>query len=768
MLCLLCNFLFCPIMTIGNGEQPRYRFGPFTLDPASRLLMQDDKPVALPPRAVDTLVALVENAGRLMSKEELLTAVWPDCFVEEGNLSQAIFQLRKALGESGAKQQYIETIPRRGYRFMADLHMTTSADEQITVTPEPAKVADAEPSPGLSASIRPDKTSDVEQADETQASEQTALHHEESSGTGKGKTIAWLILLTLIAGIVGWFGFRYRLPFFQTTRPSFTDVHFTRLTSSGTALLPALSPDGRYVAYVSGTSGQQGLWVQPLGSFDPVQLVPPADVVWRGVTFSRDGHFIYFVSQEKGKPVASLFKVPLVGGTPRKVLDDVDSPITFSPDGTRFVFVRRYPAQQEFALLEAATEGTGERRLVLRRAPQFLSLYGAAWSPDGSTIAYPGGEWSSGIRYERVMTLDVASGQEAALGQQRWAWLGQIAWDKEGTGVIFDGWERGAAVYADQLRYLSFPDGTLRKVTNDPLSYNYVSVASDSLVTTEAKRISRLQVGQATQAARTVESKSGFSEVYSEEFGLGWTPDGRIVYGSQAGGNPDIWIVNPDGSYRQQLTFDSAADLLPAATADGRYLVFVSQRAGQNNIWRMDMNGHNLRQLTNGAGESSFTLTSDGQWVIYSGDREGKRVLWRVPIEGGEPTLFLECDLLRPALSPDGKWVAGLFRENQIGRLRFALVSVNDSAAIRFFADRMMPLRGQYQWMPDSRGLCLIASRDGAGNLWLQPLNGSEPQPLTAFNEDRIFRFAWSPDGRQLACERGVHSTDIILLSNLR
>lgn len=741
------------VMPVSDSAQ--YQFGPFTLDPVNRLLMQEDKPVTLPPRVIDTLLLLVENAGRVLTKEELLAAVWPDCFVEEGNLTQAVFQLRKALGESGSKQQYIETIPKRGYRFVAELRVVTAADEPRTlaVTEAPLPETNGAVAPFVPAPVRdtPAKVNFI---------------------SGKKRLAAMLIVLALTIVVFGVFHFKNKLPFFRSAKPSFAELRFTKLTTSGTASLPALSPDGRYVAYVNMTHGQQSLWIQPLSSSDNVQLVPPAAAGYHGVTFARDGQFIYFVKAERGQAVAALFKIPLVGGTPRKVLEDVNSPITFAPDGKRFAFVRRVPKQREFVLLTAAADGTDERPMTTRREPQFLSLYGAAWSPDGRTIAYPAGERSAGVQHEGVMTLEVANGKETALSRQRWAWIGQVAWDKDGSGVLFDAWERGGSVYSDQLRHLSFPDGELSPVTNDLLSYNYVSVAArtGAMVTTRAERSSRLWIGNPSRTEQSVQLKSGFGENYSEEFGLNWAPDGRIVYGSQAAGNPDIWIAKPDGSAPTQLTFDPATDILPAATADGRHLVFVSNRAGQNNLWRMDLDGANPKQLTHGAGEAWFSLSADSQWVIYpTTDKEGKGALWRVSIDGGEPALWLEQEWIKPVISPDGQWIAGLLNDKANGGLKFALGPVrggNRSGPLRFFDLRMTPLRGLLQWTPDSRALILIAQRNGVANLWQQPLDGSAPHRLTDFQSDQIFRFAWSPDGQQLACERGLHTSDLILLNH--
>src|SRR5438034_1180891 len=106
-------------MSMTNGQTSLYEFGPFRLNSESRVLLRDGEVVPLPPKALDTLVLLVRNSGRALDKDALMKELWPDTFVEEANLAQHISVLRKALGESPTEPQYIETIPRRGYRFLA-------------------------------------------------------------------------------------------------------------------------------------------------------------------------------------------------------------------------------------------------------------------------------------------------------------------------------------------------------------------------------------------------------------------------------------------------------------------------------------------------------------------------------------------------------------------------------------------------------------------------------------------------------------------------
>src|SRR6266851_2696906 len=124
-------------MSMTNGEQPLYEFGPFRLDSELHLLLRDGEVVPLPPKALDTLILLVRNSGRALDKDALMKELWPDTFVEEANLAQHISVLRKALGESPTEPQYIETIPRRGYRFLAKVSEIVEAQDQPESVPPP-------------------------------------------------------------------------------------------------------------------------------------------------------------------------------------------------------------------------------------------------------------------------------------------------------------------------------------------------------------------------------------------------------------------------------------------------------------------------------------------------------------------------------------------------------------------------------------------------------------------------------------------------------
>ena len=253
--------------------------------------------------------------------------------------------------------------------------------------------------------------------------------------------------------------------------------------------------------------------------------------------------------------------------------------------------------------------------------------------------------------------------------------------------------------------------------------------------------------------------------------GLGtvWTPDGKIVYNSRAGGNSDIWIIDSDGRNQKQLTDDAYAERALSVSPDGRHLVFDSLRSGTLQIWKMDIDGGNAKQLTSGIG---FTpdFSADGQWVVYTTFVAGGFRIWKVPIGGGDAVPVINKYSLTPAVSPDGKLIACYYQVEQTGASKIALFPFEGGESVKLF-DSMQPAgatTAPVRWLPDGRAFGYISTRGGVSNIWLQPVDGGQPKQLTDFKTDVIFSFDWSRDGKQIAYSRGTEDRDVILISNFR
>ncbi len=751
-----------------------YEFGPFSLDSTERLLTCDGKVVSLAPKLLETLLVLVENSGRIMEKEELLKTLWPDSYVEESNLTTYVSQLRKALGENVDGQSYIETVPRRGYRFIAEVKKIQAevgspaagsfviherTDTRILIEEE---FTDEEPVRETIIAM----PQDLESAPENSL---TLPRYQAAIPKKAGVAlIACSVLALLAVGIYFWI---QRTPTTPKTASLFQQMTITKLTANGKIPLAAISPDGKYVAYVLQETPNQSLWLRQTSTTSHVQVVPPAGVRFLSPTYSPDGTFIYYVTYQGA--VGSLYQVPALSGTPRKLIEDVDSPVTFAPDGKRLAFLRHNPEAKESSLIVADTEGAHQSVVVTRKSPTNFSMdslghYAPSWSPDGQVIACAVVNEDNGIMSFNVIAVNVEEKTSQPLTAHKWHWAGQVAWLPDGTGLVANAWEQGTSTVSDQIWHIAHPGGEATRVTNDVNSYKGLSVAAKTgtLVTVQAAQVSRLWVMPTGNEPDALPITAGFGENYSEFLGLDWTKDDRIVYGSNASGNADIWIMDRDGKNQKQLTTNADKDMTPVVSADGRHIVYVNFQGKTPHIFRMDVDGGNPKQLTNGQGEVTPTISPDGQWVAYAAYDGTSQRISKVPMDGGAPVQMTEVNHVRPEYSPDGKWLACMMMTPE-GR-KIVILPANGGAPVKTIEKISLQRWSYLRWLTDSSALTVAGTQNGISNLYKLGLEGGDPRPLTNFKSDWIFRYAWSKDGKHLAVERGLPISDVIMISDFK
>jgi Tol biopolymer transport system component/tRNA A-37 threonylcarbamoyl transferase component Bud32 len=544
---------------------------------------------------------------------------------------------------------------------------------------------------------------------------------------------------------------------------AFDSVALTRLTTTGTAGMAAISADGRYAAYVVTEDRKQSLWLRQVTTSSNVQVVPPGDVRFDGISFSPDSNYIYYVAYGAGTNEAALQQVPVLGGGARTILNNIDTAPSFSPDAKRFAFIRGYPDEGRSVLLVADADGRNERELASRKNPIAFRDTAVAWSPDGKVIAVSGSNRE--LLKDQVVLVDVDTGKEATLGTHDWRFLTYLAWVSGGRSLLVNGVE-GGGESSSQVWAIAYPGGEVSRVTNDLSTYTGLSVSADGHAFVTVRNELRARIwsvpGGNVAQAREVTVGAGADDGVA---GMAWTPDGRVVYAATTTGNSDIWIMNADGSNRVQLTNTPADDLLPLVTSDGRTIVFLSERDGPRTLWRMNIDGSMPAQLTKGAVAYRPTLSADGQWVYYS---DPKRNNFRLAIGGGTPEPLL-AELTaggrplppgfhEPTPSPDGRAIAGHYSDPEQRGERMVVLSVEAGAAER----RFPKVPANARWAPDGKSLLYTA----AANLWRQPLGGGEPTRITAFTGDEIFSFAVSPDQKQWALVRGDVSSDVVLVSS--
>ena len=581
------------------------------------------------------------------------------------------------------------------------------------------------------------------------------------SSIKRHKTGAALVLAGL--AVVG-FGLTGELNRFRSRlHASPKEIKITRIANTDKVVHAAVSPNGKYIAY-SETGGPaspyaESLWVLEVATNNRFEIKPPGAFKYDGLTYSTDGGEIFYVSD------GVLYKLPAGGGETTKVLSDVGGTISFAPDGKQFVFVRGL--NEEETLIVANVDGSGERAVATRKRPEFINPDGPAWSPDGRLIACWVGVMAKGGT-RSVIGFDATTGEERKITDQKWDEIGsRPIWLPDGSGLLASA--GGAETWTWEIAY---PSGEAHRITS---GYFEISLTSDGENLLGLGSVSRtilwLMPNGDPNAARPL--------TYNEEFDtyVSLTPDGKILNTSNMSGNRDVWIINSDGTNPKQLTMDAGVNLQPAASRDGRYIVFSSNRAnrGAFNIWRMDSDGGNPVQLTNGSGEGQPVCSPDGRWVVYSqgGPNVGPwdKTLWKVSIDGGEPVQLSDKPSAGPAISPDGTLIACWYTQDSATQdppppLKIALIPFAGGPPVKIL-DAIRTANVRVRWSPDGQAIAYVNLRPGVSNIWSQPISGAPAQQVTQFTSEQIGGFDWSDDGT-LVCSRTHYVSGVALITDFR
>jgi serine/threonine protein kinase len=580
---------------------------------------------------------------------------------------------------------------------------------------------------------------------------------------------AWIIvagILLVVALVSLYILFRSS----RSTTP-ITEMKFSRLTTTGRINNAVISPDERFIVYSQREKGKQSLWMRQIATASTIQILPLKDVYFQSLTLSKDGNYLYYVIQEVGSPVWSLYKMPLLGGTSKKILDDVQSSISLSPDGKQFAFTRFYPESGEFALMIANEDGSGDRILATHKGDKWFTSK-PSWSPDGETIVCPLGDYQGGM-HTIPMSVQVKDGSEKLFTTRGWMDITSVNWLSDGSGLIVTAQEKGSTV--NQLWLVKSKDGSVRRITNDLSNYSTISLAQDSrsLCTIQSEIRASLWLVPSADAAKARQITTGKEDGL---VGLTFTPEGGLLYTNQAQGNGDLWICNADGSNQKQLTTETSHEQMPAVSPDGQTVFFVSDRAGIPNIWKISIDGSKLQQLTFGGEDYNPNVSIDGKWLYFSSWDTGPSLIMKIPVEGGEPTtVFARSAAFVPKPSPDGKFLAfGFVDDQHPGKEQVLIIPSAGGEVVKTLELPTTALISSYslfalfQWTPDSRAISYIDTREDISNIWVIALSGGEPKKLTNFTSDYIFTHAWSTNGKQLMVSRGQWTSDVVLISNFR
>ena len=551
------------------------------------------------------------------------------------------------------------------------------------------------------------------------------------------------------------------------TAPPPDTIQMTRLTSGVIASRPALSPDGKFVAYVQTSIDQHdSVWVRQIASGSTVQVVAPTpDVTISGLAVTPDGAFVDSVrmSSATDHRTLELWRVPLLGGPARKIVERATSAPSWSPDGAHMAFLTQPLNGSERSLIIADADGGHPRVIATRKLPlRYLTDTTVSrpdvhplWLPDGRAVVVWTDDELTGVT--SLTKVDIASGVETAVPRHG---LNELAGGSFSLAPAPDGASVLTNVPAEsggppQVARVRLSDGAITWLTTDLDAYSSVSRAADTLATARQEVRRRFWVGDAAGRDFTPVGSDAVSNQGSRR--IVWTGPNTITYVASLVGGSGLWTTDLASGALQLLVPGAEAVL---ATADGRTIVYED---GENHLWRADADGAHAFQLPGAKSNGLAAIAPDGSAVFYISSESGLQTAWEVSLRGGTPHQFANVAVAGSgiAVSPDGRWAA--LTSITDNRRETVIVPIGGGEPITHLPG--FPCCG-LQWTPDGKGLAVI---DAQGtNIWVQPIDGKPGYDLTHFTDESLFAFGWSLDGKRLAVWRGTLTSDIVLLKGIR
>jgi Tol biopolymer transport system component/DNA-binding winged helix-turn-helix (wHTH) protein len=660
-----------------------YNFGAYRLDVKNRLLFCGEKPVAMTLKEFEVLLFLVENAGQVIEKEDLLDAVWKDIFIEEGTLTRNISRLRKKLGTGG--ENFIETLPKRGYRFLPPV--TKSAGNALVIEEQ------------ILSHIRVEETLSLPELNATAGNFTSTLALPDSGApTRSNRPIFWLAIVFGFAACAA-IGIILYQNYFQQREPkaimASRVVPFSGLP--GRESFPAFSPDGRQIAFAwdGGDGENQDIYVRLVGAGEPLRLTK-SEMNSINPVFSPDGRRIAF--SRSSAETTEIFTVSALGGAERRIcaVHSGGSSFSWSPDGKTLAVPDTDQTNPSTGIFFVAVE-TGEKRR-LTSAPENLTDNTPRFSPDGKRVAFLR---NAGINEMDLYIISVADGgQQARRVTFDSAKINGLTWSADGERIIFASM-RGASSSSNLWQIAATggepeplltggknpanpavaPDGKLIafvEESNDTNIWRIEETSSSEKQFNSRKFIASTRADHSPNISPDggkiafVTDRTGTEEIWTTNTDGSnqqqiaahggsprFSPDGKFVaYDAQTSGNSDVFVVSAEGGATRRLTFDASQEFLPAWSADGQWVYFCSDRSGSNQLWKIHVSGKGeARQITQNGAFEAFA-TPDGRKIFYTKEN-GVAGLWSVPTESGEEMPVAE-------LTEAGYWRSWTVTQNGI------------------------------------------------------------------------------------------------------
>jgi Tol biopolymer transport system component len=617
--------------------------------------MRDEQHIPLTPKAFETLLVLVEHGGHVIDKDQLMKKVWPNTFVEEVNLAKNVSSLRKILGAEQS-EHYIETIPKRGYRFVAGVRELW-AEEPVPMAAEPDGLfPHITPDAEVTAGARANGKSALESAEFAKAqSAVTDSARKRSLVRQLGLPIIFLALGAMVT-IGVWF-----LILRPTSIPRAPLLKMIPVTSfPGNEEQAAFSPDGNQIAFVWNGEKEDNsdIYVKLIGAETPLRLTsnpaPDTDPSW-----SPDGRYIAFLRQSAEN--GGVFLVSSLGGAERKLADVfpyrpvvIGNTLSYSPDGKFLVVPDKDAQQQAFGIFSISIETSEKSKLTSPPAGSMGDFF-PVFSPDQKTLAFVR---SVSIAAADIYLLPLAGGEPNRLTFDNTSIRG-LTWTSDGGEIVFAS-RRGGSSY--NLWKIS----TTGTSPPEPLTTGERDVYSPT-ISRQGNRLAFTQslmdgnIWRIALHSYKAQNESPVKLIASteEDNGPQYSPDSkRIVFASRRSGSFEIWMCDSDGSNPRQLTnIGGPLTGTPRWSPDGRQIAFDSWIEGNADIYVISAEGGRARRLTYDADEDiTPSWSRDGRWIYFGCTRSGSMQIWKIPAEGGSAVQVTKQSGFEGLESTDGKF----------------------------------------------------------------------------------------------------------------
>lgn len=718
-----------------------YEFGDVSVDLRRMAVVRKGEPISLEPKTFDVLRFLIEHRDRLVTKDELLDAVWKDTFVTPNVLTRAIAQLRKALGDDAFEARYVETVSKRGYRFIADVKPSLQNDVAASPTPsaQSTRVEDQDDVPPHLAAGRP-----------------VSLR----SWLAVGAAVVALASLALVGSL------RLRGRTATATQAASAPKQLT--TRGGYNGMPAISADGSRIAYVSDRTGHFEIYLTTphVGGTDAALTsdgqgnVEPA--------WSPDGQWLAFHSVRRG----GIWIVRATGGPPQQVVEFGASP-SWSPDGDRLVFVSGSEISSLHSVVWTARRDGSDRRQLTTSGRPAGGHRAPSWSHDGRYLVFASTD-NSGVD---IWLLRLSDGRPSRLMGGGSTGAAHFPHFTPGTTAVFAPGDR--AVYAT-----GFADGGNARVWRLPIDAERGEPVGppEAVVPLNSEIIENLSIAQNGTLVYSVNVQDAniwamdvpatgspgepvrLTDDTVRDTLPKFAPDGRLAYQqfTIGGGWTLAWLMRQDGSGRQTLIAD-AGYAFPEWSPDSQR-VLVARATGQPNDREMcwvDVDTRRVVPTGVHIGPTMPHLSPDGaRFAFFRLEPDGSTNVWTQSLSGGAPRQVTSAvSASYPAWSPDGRWLA-IELEHEAD-MQVAIVPADGGAIERLTTDP--GLHFVSAWAPDGDRVTYAGERDGVWNIFTVSRRTRKITALTHFTSPNGYvRYpAWSPKGDRVVFERAIDNVSL-------